>query len=149
MDKAEIGITCKNSEQFCDLSLWIFRAFTAFSCRLILLHLPYLQYHNCVCLIPQSFLSSAFWSGFNFSFPHSQKSLWPILLLTEFKKLQLEVDQYLPINTVFSLPCIIKARCKYLLLPSPGASSPLFRVHQTCSFSPFRHAFQQGCPLFP
>lgn len=71
-----------------------------------------------------SFLSSAFQSGFNFSFFHPQKCLRPILLITLFKKLQTAAVQYLPINAVFSLPCIMKARCKHLLLPSPRASSP-------------------------
>lgn len=56
MDKTEIGITCKNSEQVCDLSLWIFRAFTPFSCRLILLHLPYLQVAQ-QCLLNSPVLS--------------------------------------------------------------------------------------------
>lgn len=51
--------------------------------------------------MPQSFLSSAFQSGFNFSFPQTEKSLWPILLLTQFKKLQLVVVQYILINAVF------------------------------------------------
>lgn len=56
MDTTEIGITCKNSEQVCDLSPWIFRAFTPFSCRSILFHLPNLQVPQ-LCLLNAPVLS--------------------------------------------------------------------------------------------